>query len=141
MRGVGSRACTRAVLPVMRHQRSGHIISISSAAGLTAGYDFVTAYAASKFGLEGWMESLQAEVVRWSIRCEETNETAVYERFRRATNITICTGNQIQNRSPTTTIAFATRRIGCGRCTRRLSAVPPGSVHQLGHIVRTIAEA
>ena len=51
----GPTNVTRAVLPVMRHQRSGHIISISSAAGLTAGYDFVTAYAASKFGLEGWM--------------------------------------------------------------------------------------
>ena len=53
---------TRAVLPVMRKQRSGHVISISSSAGLAAGFDFVSAYAASKFGLEGWMESLQAEV-------------------------------------------------------------------------------
>ena len=37
-------------------------ISISSSAGLAAGFDFVSAYAASKFGLEGWLESLQAEV-------------------------------------------------------------------------------
>jgi len=58
---------TRAVLPVMRKQRSGHIISISSSAGLAAGFDFVSAYAASKFGLEGWMESLQAEVAPFAL--------------------------------------------------------------------------
>jgi NAD(P)-dependent dehydrogenase (short-subunit alcohol dehydrogenase family) len=58
---------TRAVLPVMREQRSGHIITISSSAGLGAGYDFVSAYAASKFGLEGWMESLGAEVAPFGI--------------------------------------------------------------------------
>jgi NAD(P)-dependent dehydrogenase (short-subunit alcohol dehydrogenase family) len=59
---VGPMNVTRAVLPVMRKQRSGHIISISSSAGIAAGFEFVSAYAASKFGLEGWMESLQAEV-------------------------------------------------------------------------------
>ena len=58
---------TRAVLPVMRKQRSGHVISISSSAGLAAGFEFVAAYAASKFGLEGWMESLQAEVAQFGI--------------------------------------------------------------------------
>ena len=53
---IGPMNVTRAVLPVMRKQRSGHIISISSSAGLAAGFDFVSAYAASKFGLEevGW---------------------------------------------------------------------------------------
>ena len=58
---------TRAVLPVMRQQRAGHIISISSSAGLAAGFDFVSAYAASKFGLEGWMESLHAEIAPFGI--------------------------------------------------------------------------
>src|SRR4029078_5864325 len=57
---VGPMTVPRAVLPVMRQQRSGHIISISSWAGLV-GFEFGTAYAASKFGLEGWMESLHAE--------------------------------------------------------------------------------
>src|SRR3989440_627308 len=51
---IGPMNVTRAVLPVMRKQRSGQIISISSSAGLAAGFDFVSAYAASKFGLEGW---------------------------------------------------------------------------------------
>lgn len=63
----GPMNVTRAVLPVMRKQRSGHIITISSSAGLAAGYDFVSAYAASKFGLEGWMESLHAEVEPFGI--------------------------------------------------------------------------
>ena len=70
---IGPMNVTRAVLPVMRKQRSGHIISISSAAGLVAGYDFVTAYAASKFGLEGWMESLQAEVAPFRINTTIVN--------------------------------------------------------------------
>jgi NAD(P)-dependent dehydrogenase (short-subunit alcohol dehydrogenase family) len=63
---IGSMNVTRAVLPVMRKQRSGHIISISSAAGLV-GFEFCSAYAASKFGLEGWMESLHPEVAPFGI--------------------------------------------------------------------------
>src|SRR5579863_8562519 len=63
---IGPMNVTRAVLPVMRKQRSGHIISISSSAGLV-GFEFCTAYAASKFGLEGWMESLHAEVAPFGI--------------------------------------------------------------------------
>ena len=63
---LGPMNVTRAVLPVMRKQRSGHIISISSGAGLV-GPEFCSAYAASKFGLEGWMESLQPEVAPFGI--------------------------------------------------------------------------
>jgi NAD(P)-dependent dehydrogenase (short-subunit alcohol dehydrogenase family) len=63
---LGPMNVTRAVLPVMRRQRSGQIISISSAAGLV-GFEFCSAYAASKFGLEGWMESLQPEVAPFGI--------------------------------------------------------------------------
>jgi NAD(P)-dependent dehydrogenase (short-subunit alcohol dehydrogenase family) len=58
---LGPMNVTRAVLPVMRKQHSGKIITISSSAGLS-GFEFGTAYAASKFGIEGWMQSLQAEV-------------------------------------------------------------------------------
>ena len=58
---------TRAVLPVMRAQRSGLIIAISSTAGI-AGQEFCTAYAAAKFGVEGWIESLTPEVAPFGIR-------------------------------------------------------------------------
>jgi NAD(P)-dependent dehydrogenase (short-subunit alcohol dehydrogenase family) len=63
---IGPMNVTRAILPVMRNQRSGHIISISSTAGLV-GFEFGTAYAASKFGLEGWMASLHPEVAPFGI--------------------------------------------------------------------------
>ncbi len=64
---LGPLNVARAVLPVMRKQRSGHIISISSTAGIV-GWEFTSAYAASKFGLEGWMESLQPEVAPFGIQ-------------------------------------------------------------------------
>ncbi len=63
---LGPMDVTRAVLPVMREQRSGHLISISSTAGFM-GFEFCSAYAASKFGLEGWTESLQDEVAPFGI--------------------------------------------------------------------------
>jgi NAD(P)-dependent dehydrogenase (short-subunit alcohol dehydrogenase family) len=58
---------TRAVLPVMRAQHSGLVVAISSTAGI-AGQEFCTAYAASKFGVEGWIESLTPEVAPFGIR-------------------------------------------------------------------------
>ena len=69
---VGPMNVTRAVLPVMRKQRSGLIITISSTAGLI-GFEFGTAYAASKFGLEGWMQSLQPEVEPFGINTITVN--------------------------------------------------------------------
>jgi NAD(P)-dependent dehydrogenase (short-subunit alcohol dehydrogenase family) len=63
----GPMNVTRAVLPVMRAQRSGLVIAISSTAGIV-GQEFCTAYAASKFGVEGWIESLTPEVAPFSIR-------------------------------------------------------------------------
>jgi NAD(P)-dependent dehydrogenase (short-subunit alcohol dehydrogenase family) len=58
---------TRATLPVLRAQRSGLIVTISSTGGIT-GQAFVSAYAAAKFGVEGWMESLAEEIAPFGIR-------------------------------------------------------------------------
>jgi len=58
---------TRAVLPVMRGQSSGLVVTVSSVAGLVGG-EFTSAYAASKFGLEGWMESITPELAPFGIR-------------------------------------------------------------------------
>jgi len=58
---------TRAVLPVLREQRSGVVVTMSSSAGLI-GQEFCTAYAASKFALEGFMESLSPEVAPYGIQ-------------------------------------------------------------------------
>src|SRR3954452_7807931 len=63
----GPMNVTRAALPVLRAQRSGLLVTISSTAGI-AGGEFLTAYAASKFGVEGWAESLAPEVAPFGIR-------------------------------------------------------------------------
>ena len=63
----GPMNVTRAALPVLRAQRSGLVVTISSTAGI-AGGEFLTAYAASKFGVEGWAESLAPEVAPFGIR-------------------------------------------------------------------------
>jgi NAD(P)-dependent dehydrogenase (short-subunit alcohol dehydrogenase family) len=63
----GPMIVTRAVLPIMRKQRSGLVVSITSLAGLQ-GSEFTSAYAASKFAVEGWMESIAPELSPFGIR-------------------------------------------------------------------------
>lgn len=57
----GTMDVTRAVLPVMRQQRSGHVFTITSIGGLRGGAAG-SLYCATKFALEGWSESLAGEV-------------------------------------------------------------------------------
>ena len=59
---------TRAALPQLRAQHSGLVMTISSTAGISAAGDFLTAYAASKFGVEGFMEGLAPEVAPFAIK-------------------------------------------------------------------------
>ena len=63
----GPMNVTRAVLPVMRKQRSGLLVTISSTAGISGGM-FCSAYAAAKFGIEGWMESLASEIAPFGVQ-------------------------------------------------------------------------
>jgi NAD(P)-dependent dehydrogenase (short-subunit alcohol dehydrogenase family) len=63
----GTVNVTRAVLPVMRAQRQGLVVTISSTGGVV-GQTFVSAYSAAKFAVEGWMESLAPEIAPFGIR-------------------------------------------------------------------------
>src|ERR1035438_6695120 len=58
---------TKAMLPVMRAQKSGHIIIVTSVAG-RLGQPMLSAYCASKYALEGWSESLRIETHSLGIR-------------------------------------------------------------------------
>ena len=63
----GLMEVTRAVLPVMRQQRSGRILNISSIGGVT-GFASCTLYGSSKFAVEGFSENLQFDVAPFGIR-------------------------------------------------------------------------
>jgi NAD(P)-dependent dehydrogenase (short-subunit alcohol dehydrogenase family) len=63
----GTFHVTRAVLPFMRDQKAGHVFTISSLSGLVGGAG-ASVYAATKFALEGWMESLRPELEPFGIR-------------------------------------------------------------------------
>ena len=69
---LGPMNVTRAVLPQMRAQRSGHVISISSGAALV-GFEYSSVYAASKAGLEGWMTALRQEIAPFGIHATIVN--------------------------------------------------------------------
>lgn len=64
----GTVNVVRAALPVLRSQRSGLLLTVSSTAGIVGG-EFLSAYAAAKFAVEGFMESVAAEVAPFGIRC------------------------------------------------------------------------
>lgn len=69
---LGPMNVTRAVLPIMRRQRSGLIVAISSGAGLV-GFEYSSVYAASKAGLEGWMGALSSEVAPFGVHTTIVN--------------------------------------------------------------------
>lgn len=59
---------TRAVLPVMRHQRSGHIVQISSIGGRVGGTPGLGAYQTAKFAVEGFSEVLANEAAPFGVK-------------------------------------------------------------------------
>jgi NAD(P)-dependent dehydrogenase (short-subunit alcohol dehydrogenase family) len=64
---LGPAALVRAALPTMRAQGHGTIVQMSSQGGRTS-FPGISAYSASKFALEGWSESLAAEVAPFGVR-------------------------------------------------------------------------
>ncbi len=64
----GTVSLTKAVLPIMRRQRSGRILMLSSIAGRSAA-PAMSSYSASKFALEGYTESLRLEMAPLGIHC------------------------------------------------------------------------
>jgi NAD(P)-dependent dehydrogenase (short-subunit alcohol dehydrogenase family) len=87
----GNVAMTKAVLPIMRTQRSGHIITVTSVGGLV-GQPMLSAYCASKYALEGWSESLRIETHALGIRVSLVEpgayDTDIWER-----NVVIAKGS------------------------------------------------
>jgi 3-oxoacyl-[acyl-carrier protein] reductase len=63
----GTFLCTKAVLPVMKRQRSGYIVNIASLAG-KVGFGGAAAYSASKFGVVGLTQSLLEEAIGHNIK-------------------------------------------------------------------------
>jgi NAD(P)-dependent dehydrogenase (short-subunit alcohol dehydrogenase family) len=64
---MGTFNVTRAVLPVLRKQRSGHVINMSSNGGFK-GVAGASMYSATKFALEGFSESLAQEIAGFGIK-------------------------------------------------------------------------
>jgi len=69
---LGAHRCSKSLLPYMRNQGGGTIIIIGSIAGLI-GLPFQGFYSASKFALEGYMQSLRYEVKPFGIQIVMVN--------------------------------------------------------------------
>jgi NAD(P)-dependent dehydrogenase (short-subunit alcohol dehydrogenase family) len=127
---VGPMNVTRAVLPVMRRQRSGHVVTISSMAGF-AGFAYNTAYAASKFGVDGWMESLAPEIEPFGIRT-----TVVNPGFFRTELLT----DESTNYAPLTIEDYAERNTAMRDLYESANGKQPGDPRKLAQALLTVVE-
>jgi NAD(P)-dependent dehydrogenase (short-subunit alcohol dehydrogenase family) len=125
---VGPMNVTRAVLPVMRKQRSGHVVTISSSAGFT-GVEFGSAYAASKWGVEGWMESLAPEVEPFGI-----HTTIVNPGFFRTELLT----KESTNYAPASIEDYAERNAAMRDLYESMDGKQPGDPAKLAQALLTI---
>lgn len=64
----GTMKLTRAILPTMRRQKQGLIVTVSSTSGIKA-VEGDSVYCASKFAIEGWMEGMNIDLAPFGIRC------------------------------------------------------------------------
>jgi NAD(P)-dependent dehydrogenase (short-subunit alcohol dehydrogenase family) len=126
---IGSMNVTRAVLPIMRTQRSGHVVTISSSAGF-AGFEYGTAYAASKFGVEGFMESLAPEVEPFGI-----HTTIVNPGFFRTELLTV----ESTNYATTSIEDYAQRNAAQREFWERQNGQQPGDPAKLAQALLTLA--
>jgi NAD(P)-dependent dehydrogenase (short-subunit alcohol dehydrogenase family) len=125
---IGPMNVTRAVLPVMRKQRSGHIVTISSLAGL-AGSEYTSAYVASKFAVDGWMESLAAEVEPFGI-----HTTVVNPGFFRTELLT----KESTNYAPASIEDYAERNAAMRDLYESMDGKQPGDPAKLAQALLTI---
>jgi NAD(P)-dependent dehydrogenase (short-subunit alcohol dehydrogenase family) len=125
---IGPMNVTRAVLPAMRTQRSGHIVTISSLAGLV-GFEYNTAYAASKFGVDGWMESLAPELEPFGI-----HTTVVNPGFFRTELLT----KESTNYAPASIEDYAERNAAMRDLYESMDGKQPGDPAKLAQALLTI---
>jgi NAD(P)-dependent dehydrogenase (short-subunit alcohol dehydrogenase family) len=114
----GTAAVTRAFLPQLRQQGSGHVVMLSSISG-RMGFPGVGSYSASKFALEGWAETLRLEMKPLGVQVALVEpgsfETDIWTR-----NAILSSGAQ-QAASPN---AARTTRLLSSREARKLKANP-----------------
>jgi NAD(P)-dependent dehydrogenase (short-subunit alcohol dehydrogenase family) len=127
---IGPMNVTRAALPVMRKQRSGQIVTISSLAGL-AGSEYTSAYVASKFAVDGWMESLAAEVEPFGI-----HTTVVNPGFFRTELLT----QDSTNYAPTSIEDYAERNAAMRELFESMNGKQPGDPAKLAQALLTMAD-
>jgi NAD(P)-dependent dehydrogenase (short-subunit alcohol dehydrogenase family) len=127
---IGAMNVTRAVLPVMRKQRSGHVVTISSSAGF-AGFEYGSAYAASKFAVDGWMESLAPEIEPFGIHA-----TVVNPGFFRTELLT----KESTNYAPTTIGDYAERNTAQHAFWNGMNGKQAGDPVKLAQALVTITE-
>jgi NAD(P)-dependent dehydrogenase (short-subunit alcohol dehydrogenase family) len=126
----GAMNVTRAVLPVMRRQRSGHVITISSVAGL-AGSAYTSAYAASKFAVDGWMESLAPELEPFGI-----HTTVINPGFFRTELLT----TESTNYAPASIEDYAEQSAAHREFFESMNGKQGGDPAKLAHALVTIAD-
>jgi NAD(P)-dependent dehydrogenase (short-subunit alcohol dehydrogenase family) len=127
---IGPMNVTRAVLPVMRKQRAGHVVTISSVAGLV-GAEYTSAYVASKFAIDGWMESLAAEIRPLGIHA-----TVVNPGFFRTELLT----QESTNYAPASIEDYAERSATLREFFESMNGKQPGDPAKLAQALLTITD-